>query len=169
MTRKHGRTPSQPGDEQALLRRARRGRTWVALVFDVLLLVAWYPFLAEGVRLVQQGRFWPGTLLALLPAGFCLLTAIEVRRSQARFLQDIQRGRWRRVMPDAGELARMDADIDAMPISGNNLSQKQARELLKAGARMGGYEHPNRGVRVRRYLLVVLLGSLAMYLVHWGF
>ena len=154
-------------DMQLFLRRMRKGRPWVFGILHGILLIAWYPFFRQGLEWLDAGRPLAGWLIILIPGLVCLAASRMAIRAYEQSFDDVRKGRVRRVMRTAENLKIMDESIERMPIPGSNLDQQHVREFLRKGARMGGYERPDRGRALRRLMFWLLAASAFMYLRPW--
>ncbi len=156
-----------PADMQLFLRRMRRGRPWVFGILHVVLFIAWYPFLRQGLTWLDAGRQLAGWLIILVPGLACLAASRMAIKAYEQSLEDVRKGRVRWVRPTAEDLEILEDNIERMPLSGSNLEQKHDREFLRQGARRGGYERPDRAQALRRLLFWLLAASAFMYLRPW--
>lgn len=162
MTRRN----DDPADMQLFLRRMRKGRPWVFGILHIILLIAWYPFFRQGLEWLDGGRQLAGWLIILVPGVVCLAASRMAIKAYEQSLEDVRRGRVRWVAPSEESLEILDEQIEHM-VSGSDLDQRIDREFLRQGARMGGYERPDRGRALRRLLFWLLAASAFMYLRPW--
>ena len=153
-------------DMQLFLRRMRKGRPWVFGILHGILLIAWYPFFRQGLEWLDAGRPLAGWLIILIPGLVCLAASRMAIRAYEQSFDDVRRGRVRWVAPSEESLEILDEQIEHM-VSGSDLDQRIDREFLRQGARMGGYERPDRGQALRRLLFWLLAASAFMYLRPW--